>query len=139
MGLFPAYIENSTSIKKKKIKVPKEYEIDFETGQLTGKIVEGLEAIKIWIWLALQTPRYRYYIYSWNYGNEFEDLIGHGNTEEYIETEAHRLTEDCLLINENINSITDFKIKIENEQLTISFTANTIYGAIQFKNEKIAA
>ena len=139
MGLFPAYIENDQTIEKSKTRAtPKEYEIDYKTGQLTGRTVEGLEAIKVWIWLVLQTPRYRYYIYTWDYGNEFEDLIGQGYSEEYIEAEAQRMTEDCLLINENIQSITGFSVNMENEQLTISFTANTIYGTIQFNDEKIA-
>ena len=139
MGLFPTYIENSIEAEQpKEIKTPKEYEIDFKTGQLTGRVVEGVEAIKVWIWLALQTPRYRYYIYSWDYGNEFEDLIGRGYSEEYINTEVQRMTEDCLLVNEHIESITDFSVTMENDQLTISFTANTIYGTIQFDNEKIA-
>lgn len=139
MGLFPAYIENDQTIEKNKTRAtPKEYEIDYKTGQLTGRTVEGLEAIKVWIWLVLQTPRYRYYIYTWDYGNEFEDLIGQGYSEEYIEAEAQHMTEDCLLINENIQSITGFSVNMENEQLTVSFTANTIYGAIQFNDEKIA-
>lgn len=138
MGLFPAYIENAeTTGAAEKIKMPKEYEIDFKTGQLTGRSVEGLEAIKIWIWLVLQTPRYRYYIYTWDYGNEFDDLIGQGYSEEYITAEAQRMTEDCLLVNENIQSISDFSVGMENDQLSVSFTANTIYGSIQFSNEKI--
>lgn len=139
MGLFPTYIEsNAATEQTQENKIPKEYEIDFKTGQLTGRIVEGVEAIKVWIWLVLQTPRYRYYIYSWDYGNEFEELIGRGYSEEYINAEAQRMTEDCLLVNENIESITDFSVGMENDQLTISFTANTIYGTIQFDNEKIA-
>ena len=139
MGLFPTYIESDAITEEtQESKIPKEYEIDFKTGQLTGRIVEGAEAIKVWIWLVLQTPRYRYYIYSWDYGNEFEELIGRGYSEEYINAEAQRMTEDCLLVNEHIESITDFSVGMENEQLTISFTANTIYGTIQFDNEKIA-
>mgnify|MGYP001151135486 CR=1 FL=1 len=134
MGLFPTYIESETETEQiEESKIPKEYEIDFKTGQLTGRIVEGAEAKKV-----LQTARYRYYIYSWDYGNEFEELIGRGYSEEYINAEAQRMTEDCLLVNENIESITDFSVGMENDQLTISFTANTIYGTIQFDNEKIA-
>ena len=139
MGLFPAYLENGIQSEGKKTRViPKEYGIDFKTGQLTGEIVEGLEAVKVWIWLVLQTPRYRYYIYTWDYGNEFEDLIGKGYTEEYIEAEAQRMTEDCLLVNENIQSITEFSVNMAGDTLTVSFTANTIYGEIEFKDEAIA-
>lgn len=138
MSLFPTYIENHVvkTIEEKAV-VPREYEIDFVSGQLTGKIVEGKEAIKIWIWIALQTPRYRHYIYSWDYGSEFEELIGQGYTKEYIDTEVQRMTEECLLINENIQSINNFSSDMEGSQLTISFTANTIYGEIEFIGETI--
>lgn len=140
MNLLPAYIEDEDEIEEleEEIKPPREYGIDFKIGQLTGEIVEGKEAIKVWIWLVLQTPRYRYYIYTWDYGNEFEDLIGKGYTEEYIEAEAQRMTEDCLLVNENIQSITEFSVSMEGDTLTVSFTANTIYGEIEFKDEAIA-
>ena len=141
MGLFfPAYIEDGEEQEEsqEEIKTPKEYDINFETGQLTGEIVEGKEAIKVWIWLALQTPRYRYYIYTWDYGNEFEDLIGQGNNKEYIKAEAQRMTEDCLLINENIKEITGFSLQVEKGMLYISFTAETIYGEIKLKNQQIA-
>lgn len=137
MNLFPTYIEESAETTAENAKVPKEYEVDLETGQLTGRIVEGLEAIKIWIWLTLQTARYRYHIYSWDYGNEFEELIGKGYTEEYLETEAKRMMEDCLLINENIKSVSDFSLIVGNEKLQISFTANTIYGDIKMNSIKI--
>lgn len=135
MGLFPAYIETDEELKTEVEKPPKEYEINFRTGQLTGNIVEGLEAIKVWIWLALQTPRYRYYAYSWDYGSETEDLIGRGYTEEYAAAEARRMIEDCLLINENIQSITEFAATLEMDRLTVRFTAITLYGSISVSTE----
>ncbi len=138
MGLFPAYIENGIqSQATKKQVIPKEYGMDFETKQLTGEIVEGLEAVKVWIWLVLQIPRYRHYIYTWDYGNEFEDLMGRSYTKEYIESQARRMTEDCLFINENIRGISDFSADMEKDVLTISFTAETIYGDIDFKQHMI--
>lgn len=138
MSLFPTYLEDDEESEQQEEQIPKEFGIDFETGQLTGKLVEGAEALKVWIWLALQTPRYRYYVYTWDYGNEFEDLIGQGYSEEYIEAETKRMTEDCLLVNENIEEIADFAVNMENDRLTISFTANTIYGNIEFQNQEIA-
>lgn len=139
MGLFPAYIENeilSEAIKQPAI--PKEYGIDFKSGQLTGDIVEGLEAIKVWVWLALQVPRYRHYAYTWDYGSEFEDLIGQGYSNGYIESESRRMTEDCLFINPDIQSISDFHVNVEKDTLTISFTVNTVYGDISFQNQILA-
>ncbi len=141
MSLFPAYIENSNvaASAEKQQTAPREYEIDFETGQLTGGTVEGKEAVKVWIWLALQTPRYRYYIYTWDYGSDFEELIGRGYTEEYIATETQRMTEDCLLVNEHVQGIKEFSVNMEGSTLTISFVADTIYGEIEFKNQAVAA
>lgn len=74
----------------------------------------------------------------WDYGNEFEDLIGQGYTEEYIEAETQRMTEDCLSVNENIQGISDFSVSMENDVLTVSFVVNTIYGDIEFKDQQIA-
>lgn len=137
---FPAYVEDEAVAEElaEERQIPREYEIDFATGQLTGKIVEGLDAIKVWIWLALQAPRYRYYIYTWDYGNEFDSLIGRGYTEEYIDAEARRMTEECLLANKDIESISDFRISMSGDLLSVSFWANTIYGEIEVTDQAIA-
>ena len=72
--MFPFADTESDDITEEEY-VPKEYGIDFKTGQLSGKIVEGVDALMVWCWIALHTPRYRYYIYSDEYGQEFEGLI----------------------------------------------------------------
>lgn len=106
----------------------REYGLDFETGQVTGKIVEGLEAVKVWVWLALQTPRYRYYVYSWNYGQEYEDLIGKGYSRDYILSELERMTEECLMVNPYVTGIKDFSAEFEEEKVTVMFTILTDFG-----------
>lgn len=132
MSLLPAYIQTdiSNQDKKEKIMVPREYELDFETGQLTGNIVEGKEAIKIWIWLALKTPRFRHTMFSWDYGNEIETLIGKGYSKEHIETEVYRMVVEALSVNKHISGITNFLVSLEDEKLEISFIVNTIYGEV---------
>lgn len=65
--MFPFADTESDDITEEEY-VPKEYGIDFKTGQLSGKIVEGVDALMVWCWIALHTPRYRYYIYSDEYG-----------------------------------------------------------------------
>lgn len=136
---FPEYIEDEVEAEDQaeEQKTPREYGIDFATGQLTGKIVEGLEAVKVWIWLALQTPRYRYYIYTWDHGNEFEDLIGQGYTEEYIDAEVRRMTEECLLVNEDIQDISDFSVDMDGDRLSVSFKVSTIYGDIEITDQTV--
>lgn len=110
------------------LNIPAEYGIDFETGRLTGGKVTGLEAIKVWVYMALRIPRYRNIIYSWDFGNELEDLIGKGYSHEYLESEIPRMITECLLINPYINEVMDFTVKSENDKLTVNFTIATIYG-----------
>lgn len=110
--------------------VPTEYGVDFETGQLTGEIVTGIEAIKVWIWLSLRTPRYRYVIYPWEYGNELDGLIGTSHTMEYIETEVPRMIEECLFVNEHIKEISDYEITYTRDKLLCKFRVTTDYGEV---------
>lgn len=110
--------------------VPVEFEIDYGTGQLTGRMVEGLEAIKVWIFLALKTPRYEHVIYSWDYGSELETLIGKSYPKEYMESEVKGILEDCLLVHEHIKSISKVEVTTDGDALTVEFTANTTYGEI---------
>lgn len=127
--MFPFEEENEDeNLEEEEQKVPKEYEIDFEKGKLTGRIVEGSEAIKTWIWLALMTQRYRYLIYSWDYGTEFEDFIGETHSKEYINSEARRMVEECLSVNPHITGIENFECELRDENIAIRFKVLTVYG-----------
>lgn len=112
-----------------------EYGIDFETGQLTGDVVTGKEAVRVWAFFALQIQRYRYRIFTWNYGSEAETLIGTNYGRDYTESEIKRFITDCLSVNPYITGIDDFKIKFEGSSLTASFTIQTSYGDTQMTAE----
>ncbi|MSS63187.1 DUF2634 domain-containing protein [Velocimicrobium porci] len=130
--MFPYDIddtEEETEEIEKEDSEPKEYEIDFKTGQLTGKVVTGLEAIKTWAWLALHTERYRYLQYSWDYGNELETLIEeHSCNQEYINAEAERLITECLSTNEYITGIEDVECDVIDDNVRLRFRIITDYG-----------
>lgn len=107
-----------------------EYGIDFATGQMTGEIVAGTEAIKVWVYTALKTERYRYVIYSWDHGIEMEQYIGKSYSREYFDTELPRMIEECLTMHPHIKGISDVDISIDGDKLTGEFTIETIYGAV---------
>lgn len=92
------------------------------------KIVEGNNAIKVWAYKALLTPRYQYSIYTWDYGSELMDLIGKAYTPSLTKSEAKRYIEEALLINPYISEVnvldTDFKDGILSANVKIV----TIYG-----------
>nr|WP_303244412.1 DUF2634 domain-containing protein [uncultured Cellulosilyticum sp.] len=108
----------------------KEYDFDFEKCVLTGKIVEGKEAVKVWIYKALMSKRYIHDIYSWDYGHDLEELIGQGYDKGFIESEVERRIKDCLSVNEKIEGCTGFDISFVNDKLNVSFTANTVFGEV---------
>lgn len=118
---------------QEEVYIPKEYGINFETGQLSGRVVEGLEAVKVWAWLALQTARQRYYIYSTDYGQEYEDLIGKSYSKEYADMELKRMTEECLLINPYITGIEDFEAVKSEDCVELSFKMITLLGDEEVK------
>ena len=129
MGLFPAYIEDEEIVEEltEELETPREFGIDFTTGQLTGIIVEGVEAIKVWIYFALQIARYRYFICSWEYGNEIEDLYGKGYSAEHLESEISRMIEECLLENEYIEKVVVENTEYKLGKLKAKVRVTTIY------------
>lgn len=137
MSILPSFLQQLSDTKTIKeddnqvVKIPREYGIDFHTGQLTGKIVEGLEAIKGWIWLCMHTERFRHAIYSADYGTSLEQYIGHMLSEEYINTDCEREISDALLINEYIESIEEFEVVRNSDSLNISFRVVTKFGSLE--------
>ena len=137
MSILPSFLQELSDTKTIKedysqvVKVPREYGIDFITGRLTGKIVEGLEAIKVWIWLCMHTERFRHAIYSADYGTSLEQYIGHMLSEEYINTDCESEISDALLINEYIESIEDFLAVRNSDSLNISFRVVTKFGSLE--------
>lgn len=107
---------------------PSDYEIDFSTGKLTGKIISGLDAVIQWIRLALGTDRYYFTQYSWNYGSELGELLGNAFTQEYLENEVKRMIVDALSVNPHIQGISNLQCDVSKDDLVASFTVNTIYG-----------
>lgn len=133
MSLFP-FISNIDEVKaNNSFPLYKEIAWDFEKNipiieSREFKIVEGNNAIKVWVYKALLTPRYNYSIYSWNYGSELLDLIGKAYTPQLTKSEAKRYIEEALLINPYILEVnvldTDFKDGILSANVKIV----TIYG-----------
>lgn len=110
--------------------LPLEYGIDFDTGQLTGKIVEGVEAVKVWIWLCLHTARYRFAIHDWDYGVDFEEYIRQTLDQEYVDTDIKKEVEDAMYVNPWITDVTDWQSSMDekHDKLHLVFTAVTDFG-----------
>ncbi len=93
-------------------------------------IVIGADAVLSWIYRALQVVRYRHEIYTWNYGNECEALIGTAYTDDLKQAEAARYVRECLLVNPYIEAVNNVAVSFNGETLGISCTAMTVYGEV---------
>ena len=93
--------------------------------------MEGRDALKVWIWRVLRTPRFKYEIYTWAYGSEFESLLGQAYTDAVKTAEAPRYLRECLLINPYITAVKDIAVSFEAGQLNVTGTAETVYGEVK--------
>lgn len=105
-----------------------EYEVDFETGKLTGRMISGIEAVKQWLTIALAIDRYKYTQYSWENGSELSTLIGQGYEKDYVDSEVERMISEVAELNDDITDVSDFNITFEDDRLTVSFKVSTVYG-----------
>lgn len=111
----------------------KELDWDFKNNKIIYKdgspsVVTGKRAVLIWALKALQTKRTRHEIYSWDYGNEIEELIGQAYTQDLKKAEVIRYVKECLLINPYITDITDIQVDFSDGVIAIQCKIATIYG-----------
>ena len=138
MSLFP-FISNVDEVKvDNSFPLYKEVAWDFEkdtpiiqNGDF--KIVEGNNAIKVWVYKALLTPRYNHSIYSWDYGSELMDLVGKAYTSSLTKEEAKRYIKEALLINPYILEVTVIDTSFSNGILSADIKLLTIYGESEVK------
>ena len=133
--LFPS-IQPQLSGSKATLPLFKEVKWDFAQNIPIYKsgspvIVTGKEAVLVWAWKALHTPRFRYPIYTWDYGNEAESLIGQPFTEELKRSEAARYVEECLLVSPYISGVSNTTVTFSDGRLSVQANLNTIYGEVE--------
>nr|DAE68294.1 MAG TPA: Protein of unknown function (DUF2634) [Caudoviricetes sp.] len=132
MSLFP-FISNTDDVKvDNNFPLYREVAWDFknnipilENGDF--KIVEGNNAIKVWVYKAILTPRYNYSIYTWDYGSELLDLIGKAYTPSLTKEEAKRLIKEALEINPYILEVEITNISFKDSLLSTTVKVKTIY------------
>ena len=113
----------------------KELAIDFNTGEILEKdgeiiVLEGKEAINIWIWKALKTERNRFKAYSNNFGSDIHKEIGYVYERTIKEQLIINEIIDTLLVNPYITNVYDFDISYSVDTLTldIAFKVDSVYG-----------
>ena len=100
--------------------------IDRSTMQVTG-MDSGLEAVRQAVEIALNVERYKWTIYSTNFGSELDELVG--EDEAYIIAEVPRMIEGALSVDNRVVSVDDYTFRrVGADSLAVTFTVHTVYG-----------
>lgn len=112
----------------------KTYKIYLDKDKIKGYIDE-IEAVKQTIYKILNTERYKYLIYSWNYGIELEDLFG--EPIPYVYSELKRRISEALTQDDRIESVDAFSFANKKGVVSATFTVHTVYGDIDAEKEVV--
>lgn len=96
-------------------------------------MVEEGEAVKVWCYHALKVARGRLAIYSRDYGNELESLIGQPYTAAVKESEALRYVREALAPNPYVTGVSEATVEFVDGALVIRCKINTVYGEMEVK------
>lgn len=132
MSLFPI-IQPEAVATKTELPMYREIAWDFENNRPIYKngnpvILEGKDAVSVWVWNALHTERFRYEIFTWDYGNEADSLVGQNFSDELKQSEAARYVRECLMVNPYITDVNNIAVVFTDGLLSITGTLTTIYG-----------
>ena len=104
-----------------------------ENGRIRGKVDEQTAMIQA-VDKILRTERLVYPIYSDQYGNDFNDLIG--KSMSYAKVEVERMLKEALLADDRVTAVKIDKIdKIDSDTLAVSGICITVYGDINIDSE----
>ena len=109
----------------------KSFRIDFNQNRLSG-MVSGKDFILQSAAAILSTERFRYAIYSDNYGNELLTKLQQG--EEISKEQAKRFVEEALSVDQRILSVENFSFSHQGDSVSLSMTLCTDEGKIDYRN-----
>jgi hypothetical protein len=105
------------------------YKMHIEQNVVNGNC-DGQEAMKQVIYKILNTERYQYIIYSWDYGIELMNLFG--EPVSYVVPELQRRIEEALLQDDRITAVDEFEFDTSTKGVVkATFVAHTIFGDIE--------
>lgn len=119
-NLFPESMEQSWDDSgnpewlEDEVSLGRSWRFDFNAGEFvmtpTRKIaqVDGMDAWVMWCQKAIRTPRYRHLIYSRQYGQELDELIGRGYSRAVQESEIQRMATEALMADPRTLSVDRF-------------------------------
>mgnify|MGYP004657198049 CR=1 FL=1 len=91
-----------------------------------SEYTDDLAAVKQAVYLILSIERYKYIIYSWNYGVELHDLFG--KPLPYVQGILPERITEALTMDDRITDVNNFEFTKNGKKLGVKFTVVTNVG-----------
>ncbi len=106
-------------------------DVTWNLDEMSGTKISGLDSLCQAIRVMLEVPRYRYPIYSWQYGSELDTLIGSGFSD--VQQKAPTMIRDALLRDDRIEEVDSFTVSRtqQRDAADITFTVHSRLGNIE--------
>lgn len=108
------------------------YRMNIEEETVAGNVTDDLKAVQQACYKILNTERYQFVIYSWNYGVELMELFG--KPLPYVYSELPRRIREALLGDDRVIEVGEFSVSHKKNDVFASFKVTSIYG--DFRMEK---
>lgn len=121
----------------------KTVQFDFEKHEFilspTGrqKTVTSSDAWGEWCVKALCSERYKYLIYSDNYGEEIDTLLGKSYPRKVVESEIRRMVKDCLMVDKRTASVDNFQFTWIDDGIMFSCDVKNTIGETMTISRKV--
>ena len=104
----------------------------FQAEKITG-YADGLEAVRQAIFCILNTERFDYLIYSWNYGIELKGLFG--KPMGLVKSKLKKRIREALMQDDRIRGVDAFSFETNGRKLLATFQVHTKYGDVAAAKE----
>lgn len=129
-------LPKTSEILRKNLKIvqkpSKTYRLDVENKRIID-MVDGLEAVKQSVYCILNTERFEWMIYSWNYGSELKDLFG--KSTGLVKAKIKKRIREALKQDDRISEVDSFSFDLVERKFHVTFNVHTQWGEIEAEKE----
>lgn len=126
-------IQTATTTTAGDLPMLQEWAYDFENNELLTDenglpyLVSGNEALKIWLFWAVITERYRWKANSNDYGTEIDRMIGINASQAIKSSELERTIREAIEICQYVKSIKNLDLTLEDGVVVVDVTLKSVY------------
>nr|DAJ03029.1 MAG TPA: Baseplate wedge protein [Caudoviricetes sp.] len=113
-------------------KPSKTFRLDTDQKRIVD-MTDGLEAIRQSVYCILNTERFEWLIYSWNYGTELNDLFG--KSAGFVKAKVKKRIREALKQDDRITEVNSFSFEMSKRSLHVTFTVYSLWGEIEAEKE----